>query len=105
MLERRGGQQIFSGIPIAHTKAWCAAAMGSAAQKSGGGEIMIERFSEMWCKNVHRSAMWPIHGKYTCAKCLREHAVEWAEPAYAPPADVRSAREMSISPTAATALR
>lgn len=26
---------------------------------------------------MHSKAMWPIHGKYVCPDCLREHPVEW----------------------------
>ena len=38
---------------------------------------MIEKFLAAWCRNMHDSLMWPMHGKYTCAKCLREHPVPW----------------------------
>ena len=38
---------------------------------------MWDRISNMWCKRMHGRAMWPIHGKYICPQCLREHAVEW----------------------------
>lgn len=27
--------------------------------------------------------MWPIHGRYTCAKCLRQHPVAWDGPGFA----------------------
>src|SRR5262249_41016723 len=47
----------------------------------------------VWCKMVHRRAMWPIHGKYVCPKCLQEYPVYWGDdglrqptPASAPPA-------------------
>jgi acetone carboxylase gamma subunit len=67
---------------------------------------MMERISEVWCKTMHRSAMWPIHGKYICSECLREHPVRWAEPAvYAPDAQPQNGHELSISSTTATALR
>jgi hypothetical protein len=43
---------------------------------------MIARFFTYlglkWCRALHRkSEMWPIHGKYTCSHCLREHVVRW----------------------------
>ena len=41
---------------------------------------MFERISEFWCKNMHTRAMWPIHGRYICPQCLREHAVVWESP-------------------------
>lgn len=36
--------------------------------------------SEFWCRNMHTKAMWPIHGKYVCPQCLREHPVAWEAP-------------------------
>ena len=38
---------------------------------------MINRISEFWCKKMHHKAMWPMHGKYICPQCLREHRVSW----------------------------
>ena len=38
---------------------------------------MIEKFLAAWCRNMHESSMWPMHGKYTCSKCLRQHPVPW----------------------------
>ena len=32
---------------------------------------------------MHNRAMWPIHGKYICPQCLREHRVNWEGPAQA----------------------
>ena len=26
---------------------------------------------------MHNDAMWPIHGRYVCKRCLREYPVEW----------------------------
>jgi hypothetical protein len=72
-----------------------------------GGRVMtIDRLSEIWCKTMHRSAMWPIHGRYICPKCLREHAVTWDEPVpYGPPGQTQNGHEMSISSTTAAATR
>jgi hypothetical protein len=33
--------------------------------------------SELWCKKMHSRAMWPIHGRYICPDCFREHPVAW----------------------------
>ena len=30
---------------------------------------------------MHTEAMWPIHGKYICPRCLREHVLAWEVPA------------------------
>ena len=38
---------------------------------------MWNKISDLWCKKMHDRAMWPIHGKYICPQCLREHAVAW----------------------------
>jgi hypothetical protein len=42
---------------------------------------MIQWIRSTWCNNMHKKAMWPIHGKYICPRCLLEHAVEWEGPA------------------------
>jgi hypothetical protein len=55
---------------------------------------------------MHRNAMWPIHGKYICPECLREHAVRWDGPAaYIPQTQEQNGKDMSISQSTATALR
>ena len=36
---------------------------------------LMARLGELWCIYVHKSAMWPMNGKYRCAICLREYAV------------------------------
>lgn len=36
---------------------------------------LLDRIGELWCINVHRSAMWPMRGRYRCAVCLREYPV------------------------------
>jgi hypothetical protein len=38
---------------------------------------MIEKFLAAWCRHMHNSFMWPMHGKYTCTQCLRQHPVPW----------------------------
>jgi len=38
---------------------------------------MKDWMGQIWCKMMHRGAMWPIHGRYVCPQCLREHRVAW----------------------------
>jgi hypothetical protein len=38
----------------------------------------LNSWSEIWCSVMHRKTMWPIHGQYRCAECLRVLPVEWA---------------------------
>jgi hypothetical protein len=38
---------------------------------------MLNWISDLWCRKMHTQAMWPIHGKYICPQCLREHRVAW----------------------------
>jgi hypothetical protein len=41
---------------------------------------MLNRISRAWCKTMHRrQAMWPIHGRYLCPKCLCAHEVKWQD--------------------------
>jgi hypothetical protein len=51
---------------------------------------MIDWIRTTWCKSMHNQAMWPIHGKYICPRCLAEYPVEWEGPVthteYADPA-------------------
>lgn len=41
---------------------------------------MLNWISEVWCKTMHRQAMWPIHGRYLCPTCLHEYVVDWEQP-------------------------
>jgi hypothetical protein len=59
---------------------------------------MWERISAAWCRKMHDEAMWPMHGRYICRKCLREHRVTW-EGSYSEP----SALVESHQPAAGTA--
>ena len=51
---------------------------------------MWNQITHVWCKTMHARAMWPIHGKYICQKCLQEYPIAWEGPArqaeYADPA-------------------
>jgi hypothetical protein len=50
---------------------------------------------------MHTKAMWPIHGRYVCQQCLREHPVVWEGPVrnsdYADPS-LRS-EQISLAPS------
>jgi hypothetical protein len=42
---------------------------------------MWKRIADLWCRKMHNDdAMWPIHGKYICKRCLREYTVTWEGP-------------------------
>jgi len=38
---------------------------------------MLEWIAMRWCKTTHTKALWPIHGRYRCAQCFRQHPVSW----------------------------
>jgi len=38
---------------------------------------MWNRIADLWCRNMHSEAMWPIHGKYVCKRCFREYPIDW----------------------------
>jgi len=38
---------------------------------------LINLFKIRWCEIFHRQSMWPVCGKYTCARCLRSIPVSW----------------------------
>ncbi len=44
---------------------------------------MLNWIRSTWCKNMHTEAMWPMHGKYICPRCLSEYPVAWEAPATA----------------------
>lgn len=50
----------------------------NCGENGWAGEVfMWNRIADLWCKKMHSDAMWPIHGRYICKRCLREHPVEW----------------------------
>jgi hypothetical protein len=64
---------------------------------------MLSWISGVWCKTMHRQAMWPIHGRYLCPTCLHEYVVDWEQPDISAPTPVSEATPegaMSISSTA-----
>jgi hypothetical protein len=52
---------------------------------------MWNKIEQMWCRMMHEQTMWPMHGKYTCGKCLREYPVAW---------EGRAARDRAVHETA-----
>ena len=40
----------------------------------------IEWLGAWWCKLMHASVRWPIHGRYECATCGRRYRVPWQQP-------------------------
>jgi len=43
-----------------------------------------DKIVTVWCRMMHRSAMWPIHGRYHCRTCMRQFPVPWEEASKAP---------------------
>ena len=42
--------------------------------------VHAEGLGALWCRLMHNSPRWPIHGQYQCAICGRHHLVQWAVP-------------------------
>ena len=40
----------------------------------------MKRLLDWMCRYLHGEPMLPIHGKYVCRKCLREHPCHWEIP-------------------------
>lgn len=36
---------------------------------------LLDQLAEFWCTTMHEDILWPIHGHYQCAVCLREYPV------------------------------
>jgi hypothetical protein len=37
-------------------------------------------WADLWCRVMHNSLMWPIHGQAQCRRCGRRRPVPWAQP-------------------------
>ena len=61
---------------------------------------MAERIASFWCRVAHTKAMWPMHGKYICPRCLREHPVFWEEDDTPNPSTARKAKSKYAVSTA-----
>ena len=33
--------------------------------------------ADLWCRLIHPSPMWPVHGYYRCPACQRQYPVPW----------------------------
>ncbi len=47
--------------------------MSDAGQVSG----LSETIGTIWCRLIHDSPTWPIHGHYHCRTCRRTYRVPW----------------------------
>ena len=43
-----------------------------------GSNTAVRTLGDLWCKLMHSSIMWPVHGYYACATCGRLYRVPWA---------------------------
>jgi hypothetical protein len=40
-------------------------------------ENWLTKWGDLWCRFMHASPTWPIHGHYHCAECGRRFVVPW----------------------------
>jgi hypothetical protein len=45
---------------------------------------LMNRVEQIWCEQMHSAILWPIHGKYRCAKCHREYPATFEDTAPQP---------------------
>jgi hypothetical protein len=38
---------------------------------------LTKKVGDAWCRIMHDSPMWPIHGQYQCRRCMRRFPVPW----------------------------
>ena len=38
---------------------------------------LFDKMGTLWCRTMHNSIMWPMHGRYQCRTCLRYHVIPW----------------------------
>ncbi len=43
-------------------------------------ESRVARLGKHWCRVMHPSPRWPIHGHYQCPQWLRTYPVPWEQP-------------------------
>ena len=41
--------------------------------------MLGEKIGRLWCRLMHSSLMWPIHGVYQCRTCLRRFPLRWED--------------------------
>ena len=62
---------------------------------------MLTRIADLWCKTMHKEAMWPIHGRYICPECLRSYSVQWEDPQVEPTPAQAETSSVRVGRTAA----
>jgi hypothetical protein len=40
-------------------------------------KVLGSRLTDLWCRLMHPSPMWPVNGHYRCSVCLRSYPVPW----------------------------
>ena len=59
---------------------------------------LTDKIESMWCRLMHDSVSWPIHGHYHCWTCMRKYEVPWtAEPQKTPVLTMRTAASRPLS--------
>ena len=59
---------------------------------------LMDKIGRMWCRLMHDSVSWPIHGQYHCWTCMRQYDVPWtAEPQKTPVMTIRTAASRPVS--------
>ena len=38
---------------------------------------LMNKIGTMWCRLMHKSVSWPVHGHYRCWTCMRQYEVPW----------------------------
>ena len=60
--------------------------------------IRLSWLKKIWCEHMHTQAMWPMHGKYICSRCLCEHTVAWETATPSRPYVCEPVRQIDESP-------
>jgi hypothetical protein len=59
-------------------------------------KTLQSRLAGAWCRLMHGAPMWPIHGRYRCATCMRVYPVPWEAAAGPRPQPVHSRARVAI---------
>src|SRR3954470_4596534 len=65
------------GGPVASLRVRTPAEMMIMTPTADRNIPLIEPLGAMWCRLMHATTAWPIHGHYQCVTCLRQFPVEW----------------------------
>ncbi len=44
-----------------------------------GFQVIRGLLGNWWCRKMHGTPMWPIHGFYVCRICLRSFPLDWGK--------------------------